>query len=395
MEIQRPLTGLRVLDISSVVMGPFATQILADYGAEIITIEPIGGGANRQMGRGKHPDFHGIAMNLLRNKRMMALDLKDPIARDAVLAIARTCDALVTNLRPKPLAKLGLAYEDICKYRPDIVFCQAQGFRSDHPRAAEPAYDDIVQAEAGLADAARIVGGEPNIVPTILADKVCGITIAGAVTAALVQRFRTGMGQRIEVPMVDVMRSFTLVEHGDGAISDENAPAGYRRVLNPERGPQRTADGWINILPYSTAGYDALFGLNGRPDMVGSGLTCDMQHMMENAEILYAMLRPIIAQRTTEEWLAFCADHAIPVGSVVTLDELVRSLPLEEHPVVGPYRFIPSPVWFSNAPDSPVESARRVGEDTRAILVETGLPPEIIDDMFARKVAAEPDLLSI
>jgi crotonobetainyl-CoA:carnitine CoA-transferase CaiB-like acyl-CoA transferase len=383
-----PLAGLRVLDLTSIVMGPYATQILADYGAEVITIETVDGDGNRGMGAGRDPRFSGIALNLLRNKRMVSLDLKDSAARDAVLAIARTCDAFVTNLRPKPLARLGLAYEDVRVVRPDIVFCQAQGFRSDQPRADDPAYDDIIQAESGIADATRQVTGEPQLAPTIMADKVCGMTIASAVTAALVHRFRTGEGQRVEVPMADVMKSFVLVEHGDGAISDDTAPAGYRRVLNPERGPQRTADGWINILPYSDSAYDALFGKNGRPDMVGDVRTRGRNRMLHARE-LYAALRPIVATRTTAEWLDFCKEHSIPVGRVVSLDDLVRSLPTSEHPIVGTYRVIPAPVWFSAADARPVAPARQLGEDTRSVLQEVGLRPEAIDDLLARGVATE------
>lgn len=383
-----PLAGLRVLDLSSIVMGPYATQILADYGAEVITIEPLDGRGNRTMGAGRDRQFSGTALNLLRNKRMVSLDLKDPAARDAVLAIARTCDALVTNLRPKPLARLGLAYEDVRAVRPEIVFCQAQGFRSDQPRADDPAYDDIIQAESGVADAAWQVTGTPQLAPTIMADKVCGMAIASAVTAALVHRLRTGQGQRVEVPMSDVMKSFVLVEHGDGAISDDDAPAGYRRVLNPERGPQRTADGWINILPYSTAAYDALFGKNGRPDMIGDVRT-HKTNIQRNARELYAELRPIIATRTTAEWLDFCKEYSVPVGRVVSLDELVRSLPVAEHPVVGTYRVIPAPIWFSATNAQTVAPARRLGEDTRSVLREVGLRSEAIDDLLARGVAAE------
>jgi crotonobetainyl-CoA:carnitine CoA-transferase CaiB-like acyl-CoA transferase len=383
-----PLAGLRILDFTSVIMGPYATQILADYGAEVITIETVDGRGNRNMGAGRDPEFSGTALNLLRNKRMVSLDLKDAAARDAVLAVARTCDALITNLRPKPLARLGLAYEDVCAVRPDIVFCQAQGFRSDQSRADDPAYDDIIQAESGVADAARQVTGEPQLAPTIMADKVCSMAIASAVTAALFHRLRTGQGQRIEVPMADVLKSFMLVEHGDGAISDDDAPAGYRRVLNPERGPQRTADGWINILPYSTSAYDALFGKNGRPDMIGDVRTHET-NIQRNARELYAELRPIIATRTTAEWLDFCKQYSVPVGRVVSLDELVRSLPVAEHPVVGTYRVIPAPIWFSATDAQTVAPARRHGEDTRSVLQEAGLRPEAIDDLVARGVALE------
>lgn len=384
-----PLAGLRVLDLSSVVMGPYATQMLGDYGAEIIAVEPVTGARNRRMGGGRHPELSGIALNLLRNKRAVSLDVKDPAGRNAVLEIARTCDVVVTNLRPRPLMKLGLDYASIKVKRPDIVYCQAVGFRSDQDRRNDPAYDDIIQSESGLADAAFQVSGVPQIAPTIMADKVCGFAIVNAVMAALLHRHRTGEGQRVEVPMIDVMRSFVLVEHGAAAISDDDAPAGYRRVLNSERGPQKTRDGWINILPYSAREFDTLFELNGRHDLVGDPRTRDGQISI-NAKEIYAELRPIIARRTTAEWMDFCAEHGIPVGAIAKLDDLVQALPLASHPLVGPYRIIPSPVWFTAFPTQPPEHAQQCGEDTRAVLTEVGISAEVIDDLFSRGIAVEP-----
>ena len=383
------LAGVRVLDLTSVIMGPYATQLLADLGAEVISIETVQGGENRRMGGGNHPEFSGISLNLLRNKQSVALDLKDPAARDALLALAANCDIFVTNLRPKPIERLGLTYESIRAIRPDVIYCRAQGFAGDHPRADDPAYDDIIQAESGLADANHQTSGTPQIAPTILADKVCGMAIAQAITAALFYRNRTGEGQHVEVPMMDVMRAFMLVEHGDAAITDDAAPAGYRRVLNAERGPQRTADGWINILPYSGPAFDALFGENGRADMVGDPRSRGSQ-IIPNARDLYAELRPIIATRTTAEWLAFCSAHSIPVGRIATLDELVAELPLAGHPDVGDYRLIPQPVRYSATPVSAPTPARRIGEDTRAALLAAGVVPAAVEDLFARGVAVDP-----
>jgi crotonobetainyl-CoA:carnitine CoA-transferase CaiB-like acyl-CoA transferase len=380
-----PLKGVRVLDLSSIIMGPYATQILADYGAEVIMVEPLSGGGNRGMGPGPHPQFSGIALNVLRNKRSVSLDMKDAAARGAVLALAKTCDILVTNLRPKPLGRLGLDYDAVRKVRPDIIFCQAQGFRSDGPRADDPAYDDIIQAESGIADAARRADGAPRLAPTIVADKVCGMAIAGAVTAALVHRLRTGQGQRVEVPMIDVAKSFVLVEHGAGAIAGPGG-AGYSRVLARERGPQATLDGWINILPYSSKAFDALFSAGGREDLVGDPKTRG-RGIMLNADFLYGQLRPIIATRTTEAWLAFCNSHQIPVGSVATLDDLVAGLPTIEHPDVGSYHSIPAPIWFSETPCDAPRPAHRIGQDTRAALAEAGLSDDAINDLIQRRAA--------
>lgn len=381
-----PLAGLRILDLTSVIMGPYGSQLLADMGAEVTVVETVTGGGNRGMGPGRHPEFSGIALNLLRNKKSISLNLKDPHARAAVMRIAAASDVVMTNMRPRALRGLRMTYEDFQAVRPDIIYCQAQGFRTDSPRADDPAYDDIIQAESGVADATLRADGAPRLAPTIMADKVCGMAIAHAVTAALLHRARTGEGQRVEVPMADVMRAFMLVEHGAGAISDPNETAGYMRVLNRERGPQQTADGWINILPYSAAAYDALFATGGRDDLVGDSRTRG-RAIMANAEFLYSQLRPIIATRTTAAWLEFCEQHDIPVGSVVTLDELTRSLGLADHPDAGEHRVIPPPLWFSRSPCEVATPAPRVGEHTREVLAAAGLSTRDIDDLFARGAA--------
>jgi crotonobetainyl-CoA:carnitine CoA-transferase CaiB-like acyl-CoA transferase len=367
-----PLHGYRILDLSSVVMGPYGTQILGDLGAEVIWIEPLTGQKNRGMGPGVHPEFSGIALNLLRNKRSLCLDLKAEGGRDVLARVLATCDAVVTNLRPAPLKRLRLSYEDVREIRPDIIFCQAQGFRTDSGRGDDPAYDDIIQAESGLADAARRTGRDPAIAPTILADKICGMALAQAVTAALLHRERTGRGQRVEVPMLDVLRAFILVEHGAGAVASVDGQAGYSRVLATQRGPQRTLDGWINILPYSTSAYDALFAAGDRHDLVGDPRTKGRE-MQLNADFLYGELRGLIAQRTTAEWLSFCKQHQIPVGEIADLDDIVRELPMVQHPHAGAHRTIPTPVLYSDSTVGARTPAPRIGEDTAAVLREAGL----------------------
>ena len=261
-----PLAGVRVLDLTSVVMGPMATQILGDLGAEVISVESGRGETNRIMGPGSHPQLSGIALNLLRNKRNVAIDLKAPEGRAAVLRIAATCDVVVTNLRPGPLRRLRLTYDHVRVVRPDVVFCRAQGFPSDSDRAEDPAYDDIVQAAAGMADVVRRATGTPAQVPSLIADKVSALTIVYAVTAALFHRERSGQGQEIEVPMIDAFSAFVLVEHGGGAVPRPPVgPAGYPRVLTPDRRPLRTADGWAALFPYKPAQIEALLAAGAPP----------------------------------------------------------------------------------------------------------------------------------
>ena len=214
-----PLDGIRVLDLSSVVMGPLATQILGDLGADVITVENRDGDINRVMGPGPHPGLSGVSLNLLRNKRNISLDIAHPDGRAALLRVAAGCDVFVTNLRPGSVGRLRLRYPDVAAVRPDVIYCQAHGFPSDSPQADAPAFDDIIQAACGVPDVLRRANGLPDLMPTLLADKVSGLVLAYSIMAALFHRARTGEGQQVEVPMADAMLAFLLVEHGSGAIS--------------------------------------------------------------------------------------------------------------------------------------------------------------------------------
>ena len=213
-----PLDGIRVLDLSSVVMGPLATQILGDLGADVITVETRDGDINRIMSSGPCPGLSGVSLNLLRNKRNISLDIAHPRGRAALLRVAAGCDVFVTNLRPGSVGRLRLRYPDIASIRPDVIYCQAHGFPSDGPQADAPAFDDIIQAACGVPDVLRRAGGRPGLMPTLLADKVSGLVLAYSIIAALFHRARTGEGQKVEVPMADAMLAFLLVEHGSGAI---------------------------------------------------------------------------------------------------------------------------------------------------------------------------------
>ncbi|MFV0524762.1 MAG: CaiB/BaiF CoA transferase family protein [Acidimicrobiales bacterium] len=375
-----PLDGVRVLDLSSVVMGPLATQTLGDLGADVISIEGRDGDTNRAMGPGPAPGLSGVAMNLLRNKRSVGLDLKQAAGRDAVLALAATCDVVVTNLRPGPLARLGLTYHEVRAVRPDVVFCRAQGYPGDSDQADAPAYDDIIQSASGVGDLFARQGHEPALLPTLVADKVSGLTIASAVLAALYHRAVSGEGQEVEVPMIDVMRSFVLVEHGSAAIAEPPVgPSGYQRILTPERRPQATSDGWINVLPYAAEHYVDLFTVGGRPELADDERFATRESRIANSGSLYREVARLLRHRTTEEWMEFCRDHAIPATRAATLDELVDALPVVEHPEVGPYRQIPPPIRFGATPASVRRHASRLGQDGPDVLTEIGYTDDQID----------------
>jgi crotonobetainyl-CoA:carnitine CoA-transferase CaiB-like acyl-CoA transferase len=375
-----PLAGVRILDLTSVIMGPYATQILGDLGADVISIESANGDINRLMDLGPHPELSGVALNLLRNKRNVALDIKRPAARDALLRIVRTCDVFVTNLRPGSLARLRLRYEDVQQERPDIVYCQAHGYPSTSEEADRPAYDDVIQAEGGLASVFELATGTPSLAPTILADKVSGLTMTYAICAALYKRAVSGTGDHIEVPMRDAVASFMLVEHGSSAIPiPPLGPAGYSRVLSPNRRPFRTSDGWICILPYSPTEWQTMLREGGRHDLIRSGAVADRRTIMRNTGFLYEALGQLVTVQTTAYWLAFCQTHGVPVASVASLQQLVERLPEAHHPVAGRYRTIPPPVRFGggggNASPAP---APLIGQHTIEVLKEVGLSAEEI-----------------
>lgn len=386
-----PLAGIRVLDLSSVLMGPVATRMLGDLGADVIFVESAKGDRNRTMGPGPAEQFSGIALNLLRNKRSIALDLKQSRGQQAFLDLAATCDVMITNLRPSPLHRLGLHYEAVREVRHDIVFCRAHGYPSSSEQADAPAYDDIIQSASGVGDLFRLAGVEPILFPSLVADKVCGLTIANAVLAALFHRTHTGQGQFIEIPMIDVMRSFVLTEHGSGAISEPPvADAGYPRILTPERKPQPTADGWINILPYDAAHYVALFEMGGRQDLADDERFSTPIERVVHSDSLYRDVASVLLQRTTAEWLAFCEEHRIPATEAATLDDLVEQLPVATHPVAGPYRVIPAPEQFSETPADVRRPAPGIGEHGREILTEIGYDPAAIDELASHGILILP-----
>jgi crotonobetainyl-CoA:carnitine CoA-transferase CaiB-like acyl-CoA transferase len=376
-----PLAGIRVLDLSRVVMGPLATQVLGDQGADVVMIEARGGDTNRVMGPGPHPQLSGVALNLLRNKRSVEVDITTPQGLAVVHALAGTCDVVVATMRPQALERLGLDYATLREIRPDIVYCQGQGYPLAGERAHEPAYDDIIQAATGVCDVLARVHGTAGLFPSIVADKVCGLVIAQAVTAALLHRERTGQGQHVEVAMVQAMSAFMLAEHGSGAIPEPPvaAPgrpaAGYPRVLSPERRPHPTRDGLVHLFPYRPVHFAALFAAAGRADAADDPRYADQRATIANADSLYRDVRAVCATRTTQEWLDFCRAAGIPATRVASLQDLVDELPLAEHPVTGPYRVIPPMANFSATPASVRRPAPLVGEHTAELTTEVTVGP--------------------
>ncbi|MGH3732470.1 MAG: CaiB/BaiF CoA transferase family protein [Acidimicrobiales bacterium] len=384
-----PLAGIRVLELASVIMGPYAGQLLGDLGADVIKVEHGAIDSSRVMGGGPDPELSGIALNLHRNKRSIGLDLKASKGREAFLRLLATGDVLITNVRPSALGRLGLRYEDLSSSMPQLVYCQSQGFALGTDDEDRPAYDDIIQAMTGLPWLNQEVLDHTAFVPTLIGDKVVGLTITYGVLAALVHRERTGEGQRVEVPMFDSVLSFNLVEHLSRATMPGGA-AGYSRIMSSRRGPHRTLNGYVAIMPYTDANWSALCRAVDREDILERSWFADHKTRLLNADRVFGDLAEIVAERTSEEWLDICARNDIPASAVPSLDDIVND-PLShrgvlsdaDHPVVGAYRQIAPAVTMSATPGIVRRHAPLVGEHTSEILAELGYSDDEVASLVA------------
>ena len=387
-----PLAGVRILDLTSVVNGAYATQILGDQGADVIKLEDPGGDIMRHPGVPEGRNADGLGPNFLtlnRNKRSIVLDLKQDRARKAMAKLIATCDVFVASVRYEALTRLGLSYEEVSAIRPDIIYAHAAGFGSDGPYAGLPAYDDLIQAASGMADLIpRTFGGEPALLPTQAADKVSGLFLAQAVSAALFHRERTGKGQFVEVPMLECVTSFVLVENLYGHVYQPPADQlGYPRTLNPFRKPFATKDGHIGLLPYNNKHWAVFFRVADFGDEFAARPEfATVSGRNNNIRELYALVEKVAATKTTQEWIDLLRPLSIPVIALNRLDDLENDPHLQavgffehlEHPQVGHYQVPKPPVKFAGTPSSIRSHAPQLGEHSAQILSEAGLDDEEI-----------------
>ena len=393
-----PLAGTKIIDLTTVVLGPLATQIFGDLGADIIKIEPPEGDIMRYAGPARHTQMGHVFLNLNRNKRSLVLDLKQQDAGPVLLALVRQADVLMHNMRPQAMARLGFAWERLREVNPRLVYCSAHGYGQDGPFADRPAFDDIIQGACGLVALEAATGGEARFVPTLIGDKTVGLTMAYAVMAALLQRERTGKGQAVEVPMLETMTAFVMAEHMGGLTFEPPiGPPGYSRMLAPDRRPHRTADGHICILPYTDRHWREFFRMAGRPELADDPRLADAQTRSRHVAELYALIADCVCHAPTAFWLAKLKKADIPCGPVNPLAELpadehlaaVDMFPQSEHPTEGPVRIVRPPVRFGEAGCALRYAAPRLGEHSREILREAGFGEPEIEDFLARRVATE------
>ena len=299
-----PLKGLRILDLTTVLFGPFGTQTLGDWGAEVIKVESLTGDTWRTSGVFRNRGMSGQFMAANRNKRSIALDLKHPEGKEVLRRLIPTVDALVSNIRPAGLARLGFSYEACRALNPRIVYASAVGFGQDGPWRARPAFDEIIQAASGFASAMG-TDDEPAFVPSLIGDKICGMALTSAVTAALLHRERTGEGQMVEVPMLETLAAFNSIEmFGGMAFEPPTGPAGYKRMK--ARRPVRTKDGWMTMLPYSGANWCAFFEAVGHPECIEEFSVRDPVARARNIDRIYERMREIGPTKTTADGRRCC-----------------------------------------------------------------------------------------
>ena len=383
------LHGIRILDLTTVIFGPSATQVLADYGADVIKVEAPEGDSTRHTGPSAEPGMASLFLGSNRNKRSVVLDLKTPEGRAAILLLVDQSDVFIHNIRPQKLAALGLDSASLCARNPRLVYAGLHGFGIDGPYAGRPAYDDVIQSLGGAADLGRRQTGMPRYMPTVLGDKIAGQMAVHAVLAALFQRERTGKGQFVEVPMYECLVNFLLVEHlyarhivrgeDEGAVAED---LGYMRTLAEWRRPYQTLDSHVCFMPYGDRDWQRFFAATGMPELASDPRFATLGERTRNIAELYRLLESIMSQDTTAHWLELGARLEIPCSPVNRLEDLEADEHLRAVELFGTlptgadwdFRYVRSPVRMDDTHTIP-RRPPRLGEHTLEVFKELGLDP--------------------
>jgi crotonobetainyl-CoA:carnitine CoA-transferase CaiB-like acyl-CoA transferase len=372
-----PLTGVCVVDLTAMVMGPYCTQIMADMGADVVKVEPPAGDDTRYISVGPAAGMSGVFVNVNRGKRSVVLDLQDDAAKTTLRSLIERADVFIHSMRSKAIAKLGFSYDEVAAINPAIVYTSCYGYGRRGPNKDLTAYDDTIQAECGLLAVQQMLTGEANFVGTIIADKVTGLTALYATMMALFHRERTGEGQEVEVAMFETMASFMLVEHANGAMFTPPAgPAIYPRAVSPNRRPYRTSDGHIAALIYNDKQW-AAFVEAVRPAWASNPLFATLKQRARQIDTVYALLAETIQERATRDWLELFRELGIPAAPIRTPAELFSNPHLTEvgffetvETPFGPVRFPGVPAWFSRTPGRVAGGAPQLGGNTQEVLEE-------------------------
>ena len=374
-----PLAGVRVVDLTAMVMGPYCTQIMADMGADVIKVEPPQGDDTRYVSGGPVRGMGGVFVNVNRGKRGVIIDLQSEAGKTVLRALIETADVFIHSMRAKAITKLGFAYDEVAAINPAVVYTNCYGYGRRGPDHDRPAYDDTIQAECGLTAVQQQLTGEADYVGTIMADKIAGLTALYATMMALFHRERTGEGQEVEVAMFETMASFMLVEHANGALFDPPlGPAMYPRTVAPNRRPYRTSDGYIAALIYNDKHWNAFMKAVQPP--WANELYSTLEQRAREIDTVYGLVAETMRERSTAEWLALLHELEIPAAPLNTPGALfddphLNAVGLFEtvDSPYGPVRFPGVPTWFSRTPGRVAGPAPGLGADTAAVLGELGL----------------------
>lgn len=383
-----PLSGLRVVDLTSVLFGPYCTQLLGDLGADVIKVESFEGDTIRYAGTARHDAMSGVFMNTNRNKRSLAIAIKTREGREILDRLLAQADVFVTNIRRKSLVRLRLDAASLAPVFPSLIHCSATGYGAGGKYEDEPAFDDTIQAMSGLASLQKAFCDEPRYVASAVADKISGLMLALGITAAIRHRDVTGVAQSVDVPMFETMVAFNMVEHLSGAVFDPSVgPMVYPRTISPHRRPYRTQDGYLAVMPYTDRHWSSFFKIIGQQQLADDSRFHSITARTENIDELYRLLADEIAKSSTEWWLENLKKHDIPVVKVLSPEDLLKDEHLlrtgfirrDPHPTEGIVVGFDSPIRFSESPVQVRRLAPNLGQHSAEILQDLGYNQADID----------------
>jgi crotonobetainyl-CoA:carnitine CoA-transferase CaiB-like acyl-CoA transferase len=396
-----PLSGVRVLDLTTVVMGPYSTQILGDLGADVVKVEAPEGDNMRWVWPFRNAGMGHIFLNANRNKRSVVLDLKQDAAREACLALAAKADVLVYNIRPQAMARLKLSYEDVNRVNPQIIYVGCFGYSQRGPYAAKAAYDDLIQGAAGLPWLLKKQGADtPRYAPIIIADRSVGQQVASAVSAALYYREKSGKGQRIDVPMFEHLLQIVMGEHlGGYTFEPQIGEPGYARMLSPDRRPYETNDGYVCALIYNDKQWKAFFSLIGQEEKLSDPKFATYEARSQNYDIVYGFVSDEMKKRSTAQWIEGLEKADVPVQRMNSLADIMEDPHVKateyfrtvEHPTEGRLKSMKVPSEWSESKPEYRRHAPRLGEHTREVLREAGMSDKAITKLLNSGAAKSAD----
>ncbi|MGO1121087.1 CaiB/BaiF CoA transferase family protein [Rhodovibrionaceae bacterium A322] len=397
----RPLDGVKIVDLSNMLMAPYTTQILGDMGADVIKVEAPEGDPVRGIGPLRNPGMGAIYLNVNRSKRSIVLDLKNPDGHAAVMDLIKQADILLYNRRPQVMERLGLSYETVSQANPRIIYAGMYGYGQNGPYAKKPAFDDLIQGAVAIPSLfEQADGSAPKYAPSAIVDRGVGLWAVGQINGALYHQCRTGQGQRLDMPMFEMMASFVLADHFSGRTFDPPiGPTGYPRLLSADRRPYPTKDGYVCVLVYTDIHWRAFFSALGKPEVMEQDPRyASMTTRTENIDSIYGELADLLLTRTTQEWLAFFDDADIPAMPLHTLDSLIDDPHLEEvgffssfeHPSEGRLNDMAVPASWSETQPEGSRHAPLLGEQSVEILQEIGYSEDKITALLASGATATP-----